>query len=81
MDGSLKVKCTTRKHIAVNLISEFVVRFSLEIFTECSTAIPSAPAGTVATAWDGQTSVGSNVYYECSASSGSINALVNTFQI
>lgn len=55
----------------------FVMDGSLKVkcTTQCSTAIPSAPAGTVATAWDGQTSVGSNVYYECSASSGSINAL------
>ena len=73
MDGSLKVKCTTRKQFIL------INRFSLKILTECSTTIPSAPAGTAGTAWDGQTSVGSNVYYECIASTGSINALVDIF--
>lgn len=67
--------------ISLNSVSEFMFRLSFKLFIECSTSIPSAPAGTAATAWDGQTSVGSNVFYQCSASSGSINALVNNSKI
>ena len=60
-------------------MSEFMFRLSLKLFLECSTSIPSAPSGTAATVWDGHTFVGSNVFYECSGSSKSINALVITF--